>query len=233
MNPVDAHAPTEAPTLEDEIKERTDDLRTLDQIIMQPLINISEPLLPVQVPLAGRVQVRCDECERTLIKRDFGVTTFKFKISSFARQFVPDIRMSRPVDDLKVGETSHVFLSITNLSSSAMDLTIAPQSGNGFIQCSSDPIQLLLPSSRASDTAAPGVHADQSDVIVFRQHNRVGLRLDVIPTEMDLSSPCLNLLITYCQDGSFRLSSASDKILKPEETCPDPILSANLKVDLR
>lgn len=81
MNPVDAHAPTEAPTLEDEIKERTDDLRTLDQIIMQPLINISEPLLPVQVPLAGRVQVRCDECERTLIKRDFGVTTFKFKIS--------------------------------------------------------------------------------------------------------------------------------------------------------
>ena len=71
-----------------------------------------------------------------------------------------------------------------------------------------------------------------SDVIVFRQHNRVGLRLDVIPSESDLSSPVLDLLITYSQDGSFSLLAASEKILKPEESGVDRILSARLRIDL-
>uniref|UniRef100_A0A1I7SY05 Dynactin subunit 4 n=1 Tax=Caenorhabditis tropicalis TaxID=1561998 RepID=A0A1I7SY05_9PELO len=232
VDPVKAHDPTEAPTLEDELKDRPDILRTLDQIIMQPLVNLSEPLLPVKVSLIGRVLVRCDECERTLVKRDFGVVTYKFKISSFAREFVPDIRMSRPVGELKVGVTSHVFLSITNLSLSPLDLTISPHSGDGNIECTSDPIKLVLPSSRNSDFVAPGVHAEQSDVIVFRQHNRIGLRLDVTPSEADLQSPTLELLITYKQDGSFSLLAASEKVLKPEESGVDRLLSARLRIDL-
>ncbi|EFP10593.1 hypothetical protein CRE_02713 [Caenorhabditis remanei] len=232
VNPIDVHAPTEAPTLEDEMKGRSDVLRTLDQVIMQPLTNLSESLLPVKVALQGRVLVRCDECERTLVKRDFGVATYKFKISSFAREFVPDIRLSRPIGELKVGQTSHVLLSITNLSLSPLDLTLTPQSGERTIQCSSDPIKLVLPSPKSADSAAPGVHAEQSDVIVFRQHNRVGLRLDVIPSESDLSSPVLDLLITYSQDGSFSHLAASEKILKPEESGVDRILSARLRIDL-
>ncbi|EGT42893.1 CBN-DNC-4 protein [Caenorhabditis brenneri] len=233
VNPVEAHAPTDPPTLEDELNDRSDVLRTLDQIIMQPLTNSSEPLLPVKVSLIGRVLVRCDECERTLVKRDFGVVTYKFKISSFAREFVPDIRMSRPVEDLKAGVTTPVFLSVTNLSSSSLDITIIPQAEEGFIQCSSEPIKLILPSSRSADSAAPGVHAEQSEVIVFRQHNRIGLRLDVIPSEANLESPVLDLLINYKQDGSFSLLATSEKVLNPEESGVDRILTARLRINLR
>ncbi|PIC35454.1 hypothetical protein B9Z55_014813 [Caenorhabditis nigoni] len=232
MNPLKAHDPTEAPTLEEEIENRSNVLRSLDQIIMQPLTNSNELLLPVKVPLQGRVMVRCDECERTLVKRDFGVATYKFKISSFAREFIPDIRMSRPVGELKIGETAHVFLSVTNLSSSPLELTITPQSGEGTIKCSNEPIQLNLPSSKSIDSAAGGVHAEQSDVIVFRQHNRVGLRLDVVPTESDLTSPVLDLLLNYKQDGSFSILAASEKVLKPEESGVDRILSAHLRINL-
>ena len=67
---------------------RSDVLRTLDQVIMQPLTNLSESLLPVKVALQGRVVVRCDECERTLVKRDFGVATYKFKISVSKLRFL-------------------------------------------------------------------------------------------------------------------------------------------------
>lgn len=232
VNPVDAHAPTDAPTLEDELNDRSDILRSLDQIVMQPLINLSEPLLPVKVSLVGRVLVRCDECERTLVKRDFGVVTFKFKISSFAREFVPDIRLSRPVDELKVGEATPVFLSISNLSLSPLNLKIIPQESEGIIKCSTTPFDLHIPSPRSADSAAPGEHAERNDIIVFRQHNRVGLRLDVTPTEADLQSPTLELLITYTQDGSFSLLAASEKVLKPEESGVDRVLSARLRIDL-
>uniref|UniRef100_A0A8R1EL29 Uncharacterized protein n=1 Tax=Caenorhabditis japonica TaxID=281687 RepID=A0A8R1EL29_CAEJA len=87
-----------------------------------------------------------------------------FFFQSFAREFVPDIRLSRPEkpEKLQVGQTCHVLFSVTNLSLSTLTITITPQNGDGMIQCTTAPIDLVLPSRKEADAASvQGVPAEQ------------------------------------------------------------------------
>ncbi|CAB3409117.1 unnamed protein product [Caenorhabditis bovis] len=203
--PMDPHAPEDPPTLEDEFNPL--DFRSLDELISQPLANQSDALLPARVALQARTLVRCDECERTLIKRDFGASSYKFKISTFAREFAPDVRLSRPVE-LSPGKQSHVLLSITNHSISPLNLTIIPLSEEGLIKCEMKPLELTLPSTKDANTPPKGVPAERSDIIVFRQHNRVGLQFEVVPANE--SDRFLGFHIKYTQNGAFEQQTLSD-----------------------
>ncbi|CAI5445778.1 unnamed protein product [Caenorhabditis angaria] len=228
LTPLSVHEPEEPLSLEEELENRykSKNLRTADQIIRQPLASSDQPLFPVRVPLQGRTSIRCDECERTLVKRDYGVVAYKFKISAFAREYVPDIRISRPVQ-FENDKTSHVLLTITNLSSSPIQLKISPQekSRDDLVECSTPPVNISIPCSIDTDTA--GVPAEKSDVIVFRQHNRIGLNFDFIPNQSN--EHFLALSLEYTQNGSFGL--LADKSQNTEEAS-SKVLKANVIVQL-
>uniref|UniRef100_A0A1I7XFY0 Dynactin subunit 4 n=1 Tax=Heterorhabditis bacteriophora TaxID=37862 RepID=A0A1I7XFY0_HETBA len=96
------------------------DIPSLDSRIRQPLA-AGRTLRPVRMPLSARKAIRCKQCDHNLIKLEYGTCTIRYKIQYFARNFVPELRLSRETQ-LTAGEIGSVLLTIANESSAKTDV---------------------------------------------------------------------------------------------------------------
>ncbi|CAD6194213.1 unnamed protein product [Caenorhabditis auriculariae] len=184
---------------------------TLDQIMRQPLAG-DQPPKPVHVALKSRKSIRCS-CQHTLVKLEYGPSTIKYKLNMFARNFIPEVRLSR-TPNLKAGNENWVMISLTNHTSCKLDLTLTPESGEGLMNCSTGEIALNLPFAEDSSDLLGTEKRSDNEAVVFRQRHRVGIRLDVSQVAED--APPLGLMMNLRLDDSF----IQTPLTKNEETKP-------------
>ncbi|PIO57120.1 hypothetical protein TELCIR_21477 [Teladorsagia circumcincta] len=92
---------------------------SLESRLRQPLA-AGRPLRPVRMPLKARRAIRCKHCDHNLVKLEYGTSTIRYKIQYFARNFVPEIRLSRE-PELCEGQAGSVLLTVANESNSKAD----------------------------------------------------------------------------------------------------------------
>uniref|UniRef100_A0A0K0DHU9 Dynactin subunit 4 n=1 Tax=Angiostrongylus cantonensis TaxID=6313 RepID=A0A0K0DHU9_ANGCA len=144
---------------------------SLDSGLRQPLAG-DRPLRPVRMPLRARRAVRCKNCDHNLVKLEYGTSTIRYKIQYFARNFVPEIRLSRE-PEICEGENGSVLLTVANESNSKAEVSIR-----------------IFYISRLITYYRPGT-------VVFRRRHRAGIRLEVKSREDHSSRNILSLLVKY------------------------------------
>uniref|UniRef100_A0A7I4YLZ0 Dynactin subunit 4 n=1 Tax=Haemonchus contortus TaxID=6289 RepID=A0A7I4YLZ0_HAECO len=172
---------------------------SLESRLRQPLA-AGRPLRPVRMPLKARKAIRCKQCDHNLVKLEYGTSTIRYKIQYFARNFVPEIRLSRE-PELSEGQTGSVLLTVANESNSKSEVIIMADNDDGTVECLTPVVELCLPSS--DDTA--DIYDMESDrrstcdglgTVVFRRRHRAGVRLEVNCGEA-CSKKVLSLLVKY------------------------------------
>ncbi|KAL6738552.1 hypothetical protein Aduo_012092 [Ancylostoma duodenale] len=172
---------------------------SLESRLRQPLAS-GRPLRPVRMPLKARRAVRCKHCDHNLVKLEYGTSTIRYKIQYFARNFVPEIRLSRETE-LAEGETAPVFLTVANESNSKADVILMADNQDDTIECLTPVVELSLPSSDESadiyDIESDKRNTcDASGAVVFRRRHRAGIRVE-IKNEDIKSTKALSLLVKY------------------------------------
>ncbi|KAK6013946.1 dynactin p62 family protein [Ostertagia ostertagi] len=144
---------------------------------------------------AGR-HYSCQDPEQRQFDFRENILSFQY----FARNFVPEIRLSRE-PELCEGQAGSVLLTVANESNSKADVIIMADNDDGKIECLTPVVELCLPSS--DDTAdIYDMESDRrstSDVlgtVVFRRRHRAGVRLEVKCGDAS-SKKVLTLLVKY------------------------------------
>ncbi|VDL77100.1 unnamed protein product [Nippostrongylus brasiliensis] len=155
---------------------------SLDSQLRQPLA-AGRPLRPVRMPLKARKAIRCKHCDHNLVKLEYGTSTIRYKIQYFARNFVPEIRLSRE-PQLTDGQTGPVLLTVGNESNSKAEVIIMADNEGDRIECLTPVVELCLPSSDDA-TDVYDIESDRRSAndefgtVVFRRRHRAGIRLEV------------------------------------------------------
>lgn len=171
---------------------------SLDSRLRQPLA-AGRLLRPVRMPLKARRAVRCKHCDHNLVKLEYGTSTIRYKIQYFARNFVPEIRLSREPQLLK-GQNGSVLLTVANESNSKAEVIIMADNEDGKIECLTPVVELSLPSSDDT-TDIYDIEGDRRfacdglGTVVFRRRHRAGIRLEVNTGEH--TSGVLSLLVKF------------------------------------
>ncbi|VDO88218.1 unnamed protein product [Heligmosomoides polygyrus] len=141
----------------------------------------------------------CKHCDHNLVKLEYGTSTIRYKIQYFARNFVPEIRLSREPQLLK-GQNGSVLLTVANESNSKAEVIIMADNEDGKIECLTPVVELSLPSSDDT-TDIYDIEGDRRfacdglGTVVFRRRHRAGIRLEVNTGEH--TSGVLSLLVKF------------------------------------
>ncbi|CAJ0602261.1 unnamed protein product [Cylicocyclus nassatus] len=201
-----SHTPLHPPTeevpelnLDDYLEEAAEVIPpSLESRLRQPLA-CSRPLRPVRMPLKARRAVRCKHCDHNLVKLEYGTSTIRYKIQYFARNFVPEIRLSREVQ-LGEGETGSVFLTVANESNSKADVILMADNQDDTVECLTPVVEISLPSADETadiyDIDSDKRSFDSAGAIVFRRRHRAGIRVEVKNNDAK-PKKYLSLLVKY------------------------------------
>lgn len=183
------------------IDDSVEDIRpSLESRLRQPLAG-DRPLRPVRMPLKARRAIRCKNCDHNLVKLEYGTSTIRFKIQYFARNFVPEIRLSRE-PEICEGENGSVLLTVANESNSKAEVILMADNGDGLVECLTPVVELILPSADETEDIYD-IDSDKRSVddgpgtVVFRHRHRAGIRLEVKHNEVHNSKKILSLLVKY------------------------------------
>ncbi|PAV65644.1 hypothetical protein WR25_12736 isoform A [Diploscapter pachys] len=208
---------------------------SLDSLLMQPVVG-DRKLLPVRVPLIAKFAFRCTPCQRMLLKLDFGSAAVKFKMQHFARLFIPDIRLSRPMQG-SLDSTRAVFLSVRNFSAAKVEMIILPDNEECNVKCvTMKQIQFTLKPQEDSMTELTNANlsvsprkeqplADSDSPIVFIRGTQAGIRVEVEPNSGKPEAKTLGLIIKYQNELSH---VTEENVGKTEEVWK----TARLRIDL-
>ncbi|CAI4231910.1 unnamed protein product [Auanema sp. JU1783] len=216
-------ASEEVPELDiNEVCSNKREILPLETLIRQPL-DYEQPLRPVRMLLTPRKAIRCKECDHNVIKLDHGPCAFKYKVQYFARNYIPEVKLSREPELLR-DQSTIVFLSIANQSMDKIDVKLEHQSDSKEqAKFKMEPIELSLPpADEAADlceTPLPTTRIDtNTDPVVFRRRHRVGVRLE---------ADCSNSTVL-----GIRLSYRSELLSMQTEKSPPEWLFSNIRVHL-
>ncbi|KAI6175528.1 DyNactin Complex component [Aphelenchoides bicaudatus] len=154
---------------------------TLDQDLA--LVNQHGIVFPIRKPLCARRQLRCPVHDRSLYRSEYSLlsTTPKNYYPPF--QFCPEVKFSHEVD-FSITDEFSVFLSISNWTSSALQVTIVPlqsESADSLLCQNDEPIDQLITrkDGTATDNELINLHAsynaNEIGSIVFNQRHRIGV----------------------------------------------------------
>ncbi|KAK6746858.1 hypothetical protein RB195_000232 [Necator americanus] len=178
---------------------------SLDSRLRQPLA-CGRLLRPVRMPLKARRAVRCKHCDHNLVKLEYGTSTIRYKIQYFARNFVPEIRLSRE-PELSDSQSGSVFLTVANESNSKAEVILLADNRDDTVECLTPVVELTLPSSDETadiyDIETDRRNAyESSGAVVFRRRHRAGIRVEVKGGD-DKSAKVLSLLVKYRNEQCF------------------------------
>ncbi|CAJ0928902.1 unnamed protein product, partial [Mesorhabditis belari] len=217
---VESHVATaDVPALPDDVFESTAAIQLpLNVINKQPLVE-ETTLLPVRLPLKGRKAIRCRKCEHHLLKLDYSPNAINYKISAFARNTIPEIRLSRGVE-LVVGQQSSILLTLLNHSENGMQIILTPDADDSAFEIVTESIDITLSPLDAADVLLgaeeskySAASSSSSSNIVFQRRNRVGIRLDLCP-KVDFKCLPLSLKFKNIHTTAKLETSADWKMVK-------------------
>ncbi|KJH41847.1 hypothetical protein DICVIV_12167 [Dictyocaulus viviparus] len=125
----------------------------------------------------------------------------------FARNFVPEIRLSRE-PEIREGEIVSVLLTVANESNSKAEVVLMADNDCGIVQCITPTVELSLPSSdETADICDIENHKDAAHegpgTVVFRRRHRAGIRMEVKCEAGSNSKSVLFLLVKYKNEQCF------------------------------
>lgn len=145
-------------------------------------------LYPRRKPLLIKRSQRCRECEHNLSKPEFSPSSIKFKIQMAAFHHIPEIKI-KSVTPFNIGEECYVQLSMHNPTPHVTHVTLLPleQAIEGTTATVLLPTcEFTLPArddTAEFDDSNDSVFSDDPSVVTFRQANRLGFYIRVIPSE--------------------------------------------------
>ncbi|CAJ0579958.1 unnamed protein product, partial [Mesorhabditis spiculigera] len=164
---------------------------------------------PVRIPMAARKALRCNECDYHIKKLEFSATTTRYKIGLFARNVIPELRLSRPAD-IELGREASIFLTIQNHTDSTTQLMIMPDPQEDLVENVTDVIALTMQSYDNNAGVLSGDEKKQETPshprVVFTKRNRTGIRLDVLRKDDSIKN-VLGLLLKYKNTSSTAVNS--------------------------
>lgn len=207
---VPTHEPTDPPPFDESLLDGK--LRvTLEEVMRQPLAG-NRPLGPIRVSYVPREQYRCNTCERTTMKRQFGSKAYDFKINLSALSYTPEIMLARPVD--LSSETSPILLSVTNYSQADVLVEVVPIETETTIDVvNPKPIQVNL---TTQDNAKMASNVPEGPDVVNKNGNKAVIRLEVMTK--DRKSDEVALLVKY----KFASDQFSALIIEKEQETKIP-----------
>ncbi|ESO89078.1 hypothetical protein LOTGIDRAFT_210040 [Lottia gigantea] len=204
-------------------------LTTMDQRLTTPEFqpSASKNMYPLHKHLLIRKSLRCKECEHNLSKPDFNPLSIKFKIQLIALNHIPEVRIGSPVNFAPKKENV-VVLTLNNPQTFDTVVKLLPlddESGfsNSEIELPKRELILAKRNDLAGydDSAVKQDFKDDSSVVAFRNLNKIGIFVKVVPN-VDQG----DVRITFTMQHEYRNTTAT---LGTEDTEP-PVVWIEQKV---